>query len=214
MREPGVTLSDYLLAVVCAGFTWNLCWYGLKNNLFNFFWCLLFSSIAISSIVGGTVHGFFSHESTLAYQILWPTTLLFIGITASSCWMLGGYMLGIDEQIKKWIVLIGLVYLVYVVTVIFYNQNFLVAIINYLPAITFLLMVAILRYMKTKIIYYGWIIIGILISFIATLAQQMQFSFHPIYFNHNTIYHLLEAVALYFIFIGAKGLVNLDRKYL
>lgn len=210
MTELSVTLSDYLLALICIVFAWHFYKNKRKQNLLGRLWTILFASLASASLAGGTVHGFYSDETTLTYQILWLVTLLSLGITAASCWILSGFFLNGRQHISKWIFFASLLFVIYAVAVIFLTQNFLFAILNYLSALICLLVVVIRCYLKTKISYFLWIILGIILTFLAAGLQRSGISIHP-YFNHNTVYHLVQALGFTVVFIGAKGLVELDR---
>ena len=49
---------------------------------------------------------------------------------------------------------------------------------------------------------------SIILTFIAAFIQQSELAIHPIYFNHNALYHILQAVALIMIFITLKYLIK------
>jgi hypothetical protein len=46
------------------------------------------------------------------------------------------------------------------------------------------------------------------LSFVAAAVQQTETSLHPLYFNHNALYHLIQAFALLLIFLAARGLLR------
>ncbi|MBA3661078.1 MAG: hypothetical protein H0W64_05100 [Gammaproteobacteria bacterium] len=214
MNEPSVALTDYVLAMISLGFAWNIYISVGKKNMLILLFCLFYLSGAVASFLGGTVHGFFVDKSTLGYHLLWVGTLLAIGITAVSCWLLGGFFLHGPKQLSKWLIFSSGLFLIYAGAVIFYTQNFSLAVLNYLPAILFFLIVMIYKLIQTTITSFRWIMIGILISFLAAAVQQTGFNIHPTFLNHNSLYHLLQALGFWFIFIGARGLVTLDRSSL
>ena len=88
LTEPDVTLTDYSLAILCSWFAWNLWKQRTAFRHFQIFWMIFFASVAAASLAGGTVHGFFLDKSTFGHQLLWPVTLLAIGITAATAWLL------------------------------------------------------------------------------------------------------------------------------
>ena len=83
MTEPDVTLTDYALMLLCVAFVRNLTSGSFKTTVVQKLWLVFFGSVAIAAATGGTVHGFFLEESSVGFQVLWPVTLLTIGITAS-----------------------------------------------------------------------------------------------------------------------------------
>lgn len=204
MTEPDVALTDYLITLISMVFIWDIYRIDFTENRSHRIWLIFFFSIALSSVLGGTVHGFCGNETTLCYQLLWTSTLLSIGLTAVSCWMLGGYLLFSQRNMSSWAICVISLYMVYSFIIIFYHQEFYIAILNYLPAITLLLIANLISYCKTKSADCLWIMSGIVISFLAAYVQQAHIAFHPGYINHNASYHLIQIVGLAFIFKGAK----------
>src|SRR5437667_11495607 len=93
MTEPAVALTDYAVAlegVLCLVLLER--GRGVPGGLRSWF-ALFFASVSAASLCGGTVHGFFLDEQTLGYAILWPTTLLAMGVTTFSIWGIGAKLL-------------------------------------------------------------------------------------------------------------------------
>jgi hypothetical protein len=212
VTEPDVTLTDYGLTLLCSWFAWILSRQATESHLFRILWTIFFLSIAAASLTGGTVHGFFLDESTLGYRILWPVTLLAIGITAASAWILTGLLLSKSNAVvQRWSLFAGVVFIAYAVVVIFFSQQFLVVILNYLPAMIALLAASIRQFIQTRTKSFLFVIGGILVSFAAAYVQQAGIGIHPNYFNHNSTYHLIQAFGLLILFKGAKGLIKSER---
>jgi hypothetical protein len=38
----------------------------------------------------------------------------------------------------------------------------------------------------------------------AAAAQQAKIGIHPVYFDHNSLYHVLQAIALFMVFLVAR----------
>jgi predicted Co/Zn/Cd cation transporter (cation efflux family) len=49
---------------------------------------------------------------------------------------------------------------------------------------------------------------GLVLSFIAAAIQQIGIGLHPLYFNHNALYHLIQAIGLFLLFWTARRLVK------
>jgi hypothetical protein len=47
------------------------------------------------------------------------------------------------------------------------------------------------------------------LTLVAAAVQQARIALHPTYFNHNALYHLLQAIALFLIFRAAIFLAPL-----
>lgn len=206
-----MTLTDYGLTVLCSWFAGNCLQKGRKHQP-GALWTLFFGSIAVASLTGGTVHGFFLDQSTFGYRILWPTTLIALGVTAASAWVLAGFSISKSvDSVKKWAFFAVIVFLIYSTVVLFYSQRFTVVIVNYVPAMVALLVVNILEYTRTRLTPFLLAIGGIMVTLVAAFIQQGGLGVHPDYFNHNSTYHLVQAIGLLLLFKGAKALTRIER---
>lgn len=197
MLEPDVTLTDYALALECVVFCALLLRGGPWHQPLRRWWVFFFASIGVAALIGGTVHGFLPGNAAL-----WTATLLTLGATSLAAWMIGSYLLALPAIRRAAVVLL----LVYVAVVLFVRQEFLVAIAMYLPATLFLLvaMVRVHRTTRERAVAIG--IGGLALTFVAAAVQQLKVGLHPVYFNHNALYHLIQFVALWLLFIAARRL--------
>jgi hypothetical protein len=93
---------------------------------------------------------------------------------------------------------------VYGAVVLLVSDAFWVAMICYLPAALFLVVafvVATRRPGMESASFGAW---GLVLTFVAAAIQQLNISIHPVYFNHNALYHAVQAVALGLIFVGFR----------
>ena len=211
LTEPDVTLTNYGLAILCSGFAWNLWKHATRSRQLQTLWIIFFGSIAIASLTGGTVHGFFLDEYTLGYKLLWPATLLAIGITAATAWIMTGLLFSGSSKLKPWKLFASITFILFAGVVIFYSQSFSVVILNYLPAMIALLAASVRSHTRTYANSFRLVSGGILISLIAAFIQQAGISIHPTYFNHNSTYHLIQAIGFLVLFKGSKGLLSVER---
>ena len=163
--------------------------------------------MGLAALAGGTVHGFFLDVNSTGFAILWPISLIAIGVAALSAWGIGA-VLQFSEPVARLIILVAsVVFTGYCAMVLFVTQNFLIAIVHYLPAAIFLLFVLSTQYVQSR--EWGILIgvIGLALIFIASFIQQLGISLHPVYFNHNALYHFIIAVALFMIFRTARWFV-------
>ena len=151
-------------------------------------------------------------ETTLGYQLLWPTTMITIGVTALSAWALGARIYFSAHTARKIRQLATLVFIGYCLIVLMVTQDFAVAIIHYLPGALFLSLSLALKYRQTKEkkIFLGLCGMGLIL--IGSGFQQARVTIHPTYFNHNALYHLIQGVALFMIFKSAQWFVAQNGK--
>ncbi len=206
-----MALTDYGLTVLCSWFAWN-CRHQTHSQRPGALWTLFFGSIAAASLTGGTVHGFFLDQSTFGYRILWPTTLIAIGVTAASAWVLTGISISKSAcSGRMWAFFAVIVFLVYSSVVLFYSQRFTVVILNYVPPMIALLVANILQYTRTGLSPFLFVIGGILVTLAAAFIQQAGLGIHAHHFNHNSTYHLVQGIGLVMLFKGATDLTKFER---
>ncbi len=203
MTQLDVSLTDYGLAFECMYFVYRIIHFPGPSALRRTF-AVFFLSIALAAAAGGTVHGFFLDENSLWFRVLWPLTLIAIGITA-----LSGIRIGTALQFSRStaciIDRIGLaIFFAYILTVLFIRRDFLIAILDYLPALLFLGVAFMRAFRRDKHPESLIGFFGICLMFVAAAAQQAQIGIHPLYFNHNALYHLLQAIALFMLFLAAR----------
>jgi len=206
MTEPDVTLTDYGLAIECAAFTYLLC-RGEGRQPLRVWFALFFGSAGVAALIGGTVHGFFLDPATTGARILWPATLLAIGATTLAAWAIGARIQFSGRVARRIAIAATLEFVGYALVVVFVAQAFAVAILNYVPAAVFLLVVFFVAYRRTRArpVLVGTL--GLAATFLASAVQQGEVALHPVYFNHNALYHVIQAGALLMLFHGARSLI-------
>jgi hypothetical protein len=208
MTEPDVALTDYALAVECGLFAYLLLRSGHPRQSLCHAFTLFFGALCLSSLAGGTVHGFFLDEASWGYRLLWPATLLGIGLTAFAAWWAGAEIIFQRKTAALVRNMAAVLLGVYGIIVLGVSQTFLVPIAHYLPPALFLLISYMTMYRQTKAppLFIG--ILGLGLTFVAAGVQQAKVAVHPIYFNHNAFYHVIQAAALFMIFWSARWLVR------
>ncbi|MGH7845470.1 MAG: DUF6962 family protein, partial [Candidatus Binatia bacterium] len=203
MTEPDVTLTDYGLAIECAVFSFLLYFHGDRAAPTRSWFILFFCSIGVATLAGGTVHGFFLDPETIGYRILWPLTLVAGGLAALATWAIAARLWLSEKTARRLITLAMVEFVAYCAAVLLYSQEFYIAIANYLPPTLLLLMIfhKLYRHMRIRELRSGTI--GLVLTFVAAGVQQGRIALHPVYFNHNAVYHVIQAVALFMIFRAA-----------
>ncbi len=196
------------MAAESALFTYLIARKGDQKHPLRIWFAVFFGSISVAGIAGGTVHGFFLNVETLGYQILWPLTLVAIGVTALAAWIIGARIYFSSKIAGRVRNVAVIEFAGYYLVVLFVTHSFFIAVINYLPAVVFLTVIFFLDYFQA---HERQVLIGLgrfLLTFMAAGVQQGRIALHPIYFNHNALYHFIQAVALFLIFWAARWWVN------
>jgi hypothetical protein len=201
MTEVDVALTDYILCAETAWFAFALYRLGDRTDLARYF-VITFISLSIASFLGGTSHGFFSDPASEVYAVLWWATLVAIGVTAAG-FGLAGYSLLKPAKISGAGALVMPVLVAYAI-VTYIKPDFLIAILFYLPAILLCLagFIAQSRRSRGQGAIYG--VVGIVLSLVASLGQQLGISLHPVYLSHNAVYHVSMIIALFLVYRGVR----------
>jgi uncharacterized protein DUF6962 len=212
IAEAGVTLTDYGLAVECALLTVLLWRRGALPTRVRIWFTVFFGSIGLAALLGGTAHGFFPAGPGRAGALVWRAALLTIGVTATAAWQAAGSMV-LSPRVARWVSIAAMAELIgYSALVTFVSQRFAVALANYLPAALFLLGAFGVTYRVTgaRPVLLG--MAGLVLAFVGSGIQQAGIALHPVSFDHNALYHLIEAVALALIFRGAQAVCAGPRR--
>ena len=209
MREPAVTLTDYGLTIECC----ILAALVMKApaSSARAWWTAFFAFIGLASLLGGTVHGFLPDDSTFANQALWDANLIAIGCTAVATWTIGAMLTG-SAALTQWVPRVAFVLLaIYATIVVFVANTFLMAIAMYLPATVLLLVGMTVAHVRDP--GRGWAvgIVGLILTYAAAAVQQLKVDPHPVYFDHNALYHAIQAVALFLIFTAQSRAGRVGR---
>lgn len=207
--EPAVALTDYTIAIE-SGLLAALLW--RKQISVSHRWFVsFFAFIGLAAALGGTVHGFVPDETTVTHEVLWRATLITIGVVAFAAAMAAANS-GWGRAVQRIVEMIAAIgFAIYCVAVLFFTQQYLAAIIVYLPATVFLLVSFIAAYFRaratgrerTRMLIGA---AGMLLTFVAAGAQQSRIEIARL--DHNALYHVIQAVALALIYIGAIGVAR------
>jgi hypothetical protein len=164
--------------------------------------------VAVAAFLGGITHGFLPDEHARLYRVVWVSTLIAIGVAALASWAIGARLIFDGKAVERVTAFAALLFAAYIAVVIFVSQAFTVAVVHYLPAAGFLLFAFAYAWRRrpSRLLAAG--IAGVALTFVAAAVQQGRIGLHPRYFNHNALYHLIQAFALLLIFLAARGLLK------
>lgn len=204
LTRPAVSLTDFALAIECALFVVLLSRRPAGDAVLRKWFVFFFASVAVASLLGGTMHGFFEYSTSPIRTVLWTGTLLAILVTSYTAWSIAA-VIQLDSRIGRmvqWFAAAQMIVLSLVV--LFVTQQFLIAIVAYLPATIFLFVVFVLAYRRRRNPALASGVAGLALVFVGAAVQQLGFALHPVYLDHNTLYHIIQGVALWLIYRAAK----------
>ena len=207
IAEPDVALTDYALVVESFLFTFWIHRSHPSNSL-KLWFVLLFGSIGLAALVGGTVHGFLTDSQSPASRVCWLMTMILLGITALSESGIAARLLFARQPGNVLIIGVALIFAIYV-AIVLRNASFRIAVVDYLVGLVLLAIAFVQVYLRhrTRAALAG--VAGLLLTVGASAVQQAHISIDPRYFNHNALYHLLEAIALFLIYRAARFLITI-----
>lgn len=207
MTEPDVTLTDYGIALECAILAGLLHRRAAGRGDLRRFFVLFFAASGLGALAGGTVHGFFLHDDSLAAAALWRAALLALGVTAFAAWSIGARLLLAGTAARIVQALAALELAAYAVVVVVFDQRFLVAIVNYAPAVAFLALSFLVAYRRQGGGPLVAGLAGLLLTAAAAVVQRRGISLHPTLFNHNALYHVIQMIAFVLIFQAGRYVI-------
>lgn len=206
VHEADVALTDWLLAIECLVFAGLLLPY--KVSTMRTLCIALFAALAAASLLGGAYHGFFPLKTeTPGGWWLWMSTMLTIGAGSVVLLTLSAQLMQPAWTRRAFVAAIVL-WAGYAYWVLNVDHRFLVAIFFYAPALAVLLGALMVRFLRTKQITLIFGLDAIIAMFVAAILQQMKIGLHPVYFNHNALYHLIQAMALASLYVALRGQVR------
>jgi hypothetical protein len=206
IAEPAVTLTDYALTIEAAAFAAMLAVDRERPKLVRIAGSAFFGAGSIAAFAGGAVHGFVPDQRHPAHRILWSATLIALGGGSLAAWTIGAGV-GLPPRAARNITAGAAVqYAGYVTAIVRGERRFAFAVATYLPATLFLLGVFARRYARDRTRGSALGLSGVALTFVAAGIQQGKVALHPRYFDHNALYHLVQGVALYLLFLGLRAL--------
>jgi hypothetical protein len=198
LHEPATFATDMLLA----GWGGWLASRLREDRPAVHWWRRAFLLTSAAALFGGVYHGFRPEMPPAVAVVLWRTTLLPIVATSLCLLQAGITACCTGERIGFWQRLAWAKAAVFAGWTLI-NPVFLSAIADYGSAMLLLLSLELHAWRHRRVPHAKPIVAGIVISVLAALVQQARWSPHP-HFNHNDLYHVIQALALGAFFRGAR----------
>ena len=191
ISEPMTLATDYLLAAITAALAVHIL-RGTEGQYARRLWGLAFFALALGAALGGTHHGF-------QLEALWKPTVLMVGL--ASCGMVAGSAFATAHgRLRQALVAFALVKLAAFWLWIWEDDRFIWVVAD--TGLGFAL-VALLHALRAKEPGSGAILAGVGLSVVAGLVQASGLDLHR-HFNHNDLYHVIQAVAIAAYYRGVR----------
>ncbi|MCI0349945.1 MAG: hypothetical protein L0Z53_11020 [Acidobacteriales bacterium] len=203
--EPSTMLTDYALAV-WTGFLGARLWRKAAGQRARRLWAASFGATGVAALLGGTVHGFQLMLAATPLAVLWKATVYSIGL-GSLLLFLGAVFATLRGPERRVLVAVGIIkFAVYFVWMGLHDE-FRYVVFFYVPDM--LGVIALLAAVRpgANSSARAWGIGGVLASLTAAAVQVSGFSLHT-HFNHNDLYHLMQAGAFLCLYRGGAWLCD------
>ena len=168
---------------------------------------LIMGALASAALWGAVFHAFFpAGTSTPAGFAAWMPVALSIAAIGTA--LLGLALRVAAPGVPHRPVARRAVYAVaFALTVLLVDESYRTIVCFYAPVVVLFLVVAAREALRTR--SRGWTLIAVsfAVSLLAAAVQQARISIHPEHFDHNAVYHVLQAVALVLLY---KGFLSAD----
>ena len=167
---------------------------------------LIFACLCASSVTGGSYHGFFpgGTEGPGGWAV-WITTMLIIGVAASLAWVFFFLLLGRARGLRGVVVAVTAGFLVYAYVVVRIDYSFRVSAIASAAPVLALLGLMLVRAVRDGHRNATIASAAIVLMLAAAVLQQLHVGLHPVWFNHNALYHLLEGIGFAGLFVALRA---------
>lgn len=205
--EIAVSASDFVLAGFSGTLAWRLASRPTEMPRTRRWFAIVLGAIAVSSLLGAISHGFLPERESSMGALIWRSTLMLLGPAAVGLCMLACLLLFRPGTVERARALTLILLAIYVGLVLFEYHEFLIALLLYLPATVLLLAGFVVRWRQGQSFAADGAI-AMVLTLIAGLLQYLHIGIHPVYFNHNALYHVIQGIALYFLYRAGRKWIS------
>ena len=142
---------------------------------------------------------------------VWPATMISIGLAALGAWGIGSRLILKDGVGSALIGLATVEFLAYSALVVAGYHSFEIAIFQYIPAAVFLTIAVLVANKRSPDSGFRLALAGLTLTFAAAGIQAARIAIHPVAFDHNALYHVVQAAALILFYIGMTRALRSPR---
>lgn len=208
VHEFDVSFTDLLLSIESIICAWLIVKQKTTHVVLQKMVASLFIWLSCSSFFGMLYHAFFpAGTNTPAGFYMWITVALSIGCVACSVWAINAYVIKGTAFFKKLLPFIVAYMMVFTYVMFFVSYTFSTIIYFYSPPMIVLIIIALRNYIQSKERAWFYLLTGLVLTFVAAAFQMLNIGLHPVYFNNNAVYHVIQGIALWVIFEAFKKIL-------
>ena len=204
VHEFDVAITDLLLFSELLLFALILLRQRKTKPLINRISFYLFASLAWSSFFGVVFHAFFPTKAeTIGGFVIWSLVAAGIGAAAVALWAFNIWIMKNKISYAAKIFLGGYSCL-FAIIFLLIDYHFTTIIIFYLSPLVILGFISLWKLVKERDKKWLLLLAGIVLSLAAAVIQWLQIDIDPQYFNFNSLYHSVQAVAFACFFLAFR----------
>ena len=204
IHDPDVVFTDLGLAGLGAYLGWRL-WNAPDRATLRMAGAILLGGLASAALWGAIFHGFFpAGTATPAGFIVWIPVALSVMTVGATLLDLGLRVLmpRLAPPLRR--VIVAPYAVAFAAVVLLVDESFSTIVRFYGPAVVFFLIAAAREAMRTRAVGWTLITAGFAVSLGAAVLQQMRVAIHPVYFDHNAVYHVVQGGAVILLYVGLR----------
>lgn len=205
IHEADVALTDVGLTVLGGWIAWRL-WTRPGRNSVQRDGALFMAGLALAAFFGATFHAFFPDKtSTHPGFVAWIPVVVSIAATSAVMLALACRLLVPAVPTAARRIGVTAYAATFVTWALLVDESYGTVVRFYGPTLLALLAAALTMTHRLRSAAWRAVAGGLALSVLAAVLQQAHVALHPVYFNHNALYHLLQGIALVLIYRGLAG---------
>lgn len=202
VHEPAVVYTDLGLAALGGVFSWRLATRAGHAPVARA-GAVVMGGLASAALWGAIFHAFFpAKTATRAGFMAWMPVAISIGVVASALLYLGILLLVPSLSVRMRRALVGVYAAGFALTVAFVDESFTMIVRLYGPMLVLMLVASAHQAIARRGAWAWLVAAGVATSMVAAALQQARVAVHPVYFDHNAVYHVVQGVALVLLYRG------------
>jgi hypothetical protein len=194
IHDPDVVFTDLGLALLGGYFAWRL-----RRGP----GATLMAGLASAALWGAVFHGFFpAGTATRSGYVVWLGVAFSILLVACALLDMALTLLGERLTAGTRRAITTVYCLTSIAVVLFVDASFATIVWLYGPVLLVALAAAVFQTARSGSKAWALIAAGLALSALAALAQRLGIALHATYFDHNAVYHVIQAAALIALYAG------------
>lgn len=209
INDPDVVYTDLALAVLGSFLAWRL--WRERAELARA-GVVIMGALASAALFGALFHAFFpANTETRAGFFAWVPVSLSIMLVSCSLLALGLRVLvpALPNGVRRLLMAVYCVSFAYVV--LFVDESYGTIVRFYAPTLILFLIAAVREALRQRARAWWLLAAAFALSILAALLQQLKVALHPVYFDHNALYHVLQGIALVLLYFGFRSATSSSR---